>query len=48
MLLFSAVPGVIIGCILIYMGRKGKIMWMRYWGGGLIISSIAMSYFILK
>lgn len=47
MLLFTAVLSVFIGGALIWMGRKGKIMWMWTWGAGLIIMSIYMAVAIL-
>lgn len=42
MLLFTAVIAVVIGCALIWMGRRGRIMWLRVWGAGLIVMSIYM------
>ena len=42
MLIFTAVLGVIIGIILTYLGKKGKVLWLFVWSIGLIICSIAM------
>ena len=39
MLLLTAVLGFLIAIALIYLGRKGKQMWMWVWGIGLIICS---------
>lgn len=40
MLVVTAVLGFLIGIVLIYLGRKGKQMWMWVWGIGLIICSL--------
>lgn len=47
MLLFTAVLAIIIGIILIYLGKKGKQLWMVVWSAGLIICSILMGASIL-
>ena len=47
MLLFTAVLAIFIGIILIFLGRKGKQLWMEVWSIGLIICSIAMGISIL-
>ena len=47
MLLFTAVLAIFIGIILIFLGRKGKQLWMVVWSIGLIICSIAMGISIL-
>lgn len=46
MLLFTAFLGVIIGIILMYLGRKGKQLWLFVWSIGLIICSILLAVFI--
>lgn len=43
MLLFTAFLSVVIGCILIYLGRKGKQLWMVVWSIGLIGMSLFMA-----
>jgi hypothetical protein len=43
MLLFTAFLSVIIGSILIYLGIKGKQLWMIVWSIGLILMSLFMS-----
>ena len=47
MLLFTAVLAVFIGIMLIFLGRKGKQLWMVVWSIGLIICSISMGVSIL-
>ena len=47
MLLFTAVLAVVIGIILVILGRKGKQLWMVVWSIGLIICSISMGISIL-
>lgn len=42
MLFFTAFLSVIIGIILIYLGRKGKQLWMVVWSIGLIFMSFFM------
>lgn len=42
MLIFTAILGVIIGLILTWLGKKGKVLWLFVWSIGLIICSIAM------
>jgi len=42
MLIFSALLAVLIGCELIYLGKRGKQMWMVWWAIGLIASSFLM------
>ena len=39
MLMLTGVMGVIIGVILVVLGRKGKQIWMWVWGYGLIFCS---------
>jgi len=47
MLLFTAVLATIIGFVLIWLGRKGRQLWMVVWSIGLIISSIIMGVSLL-
>jgi hypothetical protein len=47
MLLFTAVLSIIIGSILIWLGRRGKQLWMVVWSIGLIICSVLMGASIL-
>lgn len=47
MLLFTAFLSVIIGIILIYLGKKGKQLWMVVWSVGLIFMSFFMAGSIL-
>jgi len=48
MLVFTAILGVIIGIILIYLGKKGKQMWLFTWSIGLVVCSILLAVFVLK
>jgi len=43
MLLFTAFLSVIIGSILIYLGNRGKLLWMVVWSIGLIGMSVFMA-----
>jgi hypothetical protein len=47
MLLFTAFLSILIGFILIYLGYKGKQLWMVTWSIGLVIGSLLMSISIL-
>ena len=47
MLLFTALLSIIIGSILIWLGRRGKQLWMVVWSIGLIICSVLMGAAIL-
>jgi len=47
MLLFTAFLSVIIGAIMIYLGKKGRQLWMVVWSIGLIIMSFFMAGSIL-
>ena len=47
MLLFTAVLAIVIGCILIWLGRKGKQKWLIWWSAGLILCSAVMGSAIL-
>jgi hypothetical protein len=37
---FTSVLGLMIGIVLTYLARKGKIMWLTVWGAGLIVVSV--------
>ncbi|MBT8133834.1 MAG: hypothetical protein KJO03_04935 [Gammaproteobacteria bacterium] len=43
MLLFTAFLSVVIGSILIYLGKMGKQLWMIVWSIGLIAMSLFMA-----
>ena len=43
MLLFTAFLSVVIGSILIYLGKRGKQLWMIVWSIGLIAMSLFMA-----
>lgn len=47
MLLFTALLSILIGTILIYLGHKGKQLWIVTWSIGLIICSILMGVSLL-
>jgi hypothetical protein len=47
MLLFTAVLSILIGSILIYLGHKGRQLWMVTWSIGLIICSVLMGVSLL-
>ncbi len=47
MLLFTAFLSVLIGFILVYLGHKGKQLWMVTWSIGLIICSLLMTASLL-
>ncbi|MCW8851687.1 MAG: hypothetical protein OQK44_03395 [Gammaproteobacteria bacterium] len=47
-LLFTAFLSVVIGCILIYLGNRGKHLWMVVWSIGLIGMSLFMAGSILS
>jgi hypothetical protein len=40
MLVFAVVLGLLIGVVLFDLGRRGRIMWLTVWGGGLVLVSI--------
>ncbi|MBX2886820.1 MAG: hypothetical protein KTR32_43135 [Granulosicoccus sp.] len=46
MLTVSALLALLIGILLLYLGRKGKIMWLSWWSFGLILCSIG--YLVLE
>ena len=37
---FTALLSIFIGAILVWLGRRGKQMWLTVWSGGLIVASI--------
>ena len=41
MLVFAVVLGLLIGIVLFALGRRGRIMWLTVWGGGLVLVSVA-------
>ena len=47
MLMFTAMLSILIGIILIYLGHKGRQLWMVTWSIGLIICSILMGASLL-
>ena len=47
MLLFTAALSILIGIILIYLGHKGRQLWIVTWSVGLIICSILMGISLL-
>ena len=47
MLLFTAFLSVIIGSVLIYLGKRGKLLWMVVWSFGLIGMSLFLAGSIL-
>ncbi len=47
MLLFTAALSIVIGVILVYLGRRGRQLWMVTWSIGLIICSILMGASVL-
>ena len=38
MLILTAVLGVLIGFVLVYMARIGGQLWMKVWGAGLVVT----------
>jgi hypothetical protein len=47
MLLFTALLSIMIGVVLVYLGRKGRHLWMVSWSIGLIICSVLMGIAVL-
>ena len=41
MLNFTVVLALIIGVVLLWLGRRGKVLWMQVWSAGLVVFSIA-------
>ena len=40
MLNFTVMLALMIGCVLLWLGIKGKVMWLKVWSFGLILASI--------
>jgi hypothetical protein len=40
MLLFTVVLAFFIGIILLWLGRRGRVMWLTVWSAGLILASV--------
>ncbi len=47
MMLFTAALSILIGLILVYLGHKGRQLWMVTWSIGLIICSILLGISLL-
>ena len=47
MLLFTAALSILIGIILVFLGRKGRQLWMVTWSIGLIICSVLLGASLL-
>lgn len=47
MLIFTAVLSLLIGAVLIWLGRKGKQQWLVLWSIGLVLCSAAMLVYLL-
>ena len=47
MLIFTAVLSLLIGAVLIWLGRKGKQQWLVLWSIGLILCSLGMGAYLL-
>lgn len=41
MLTLSMGLSILIGVVLLYLGVRGRIMWLSWWSGGLIICALA-------
>jgi len=41
MLTFSVCLGLIIGVVLLWLGRHGRVLWLQAWSVGLIVVSVA-------
>lgn len=44
MLMVTAFLGVIIGIILAYLAKRGRVMWMMAWGIGLVLVSLFLGF----
>lgn len=40
MLLFTVVLAFFIGLVLLWLGRRGRVMWLTVWSAGLILASV--------
>ncbi|MCB1923031.1 MAG: hypothetical protein KDJ27_04670 [Gammaproteobacteria bacterium] len=41
MLNFTVALGLIIGVVLLWLGRRGRVLWLQVWSAGLVVFSIA-------
>ena len=41
MLNFTVALALIIGCVLLWLGRRGRVMWLQVWSAGLVVFSVA-------
>jgi hypothetical protein len=39
-LLFTVVLGFLIGAVLLYLGRRGRVLWLTVWSIGLMLASL--------
>ena len=46
-LMLTAVLGLIIGMVLVWLGRKGRQLWLICWSWGLIVCSVAYASWML-
>ncbi len=40
MLLFTVVIGLLIGLVLVFLGRQGRQLWLVFWGGTLVVAAL--------
>lgn len=49
MLNFTVVLALLIGVVLLWLGRKGRVLWLQVWSAGLVVVSIAyLGYAIVR
>jgi hypothetical protein len=41
MLLFTVVLAFVIGLLLFWLGRHGRVLWLTVWSAGLVLASVA-------
>lgn len=41
MLSLSMIMSILIGCVLLWLGIRGKVLWLKVWSVGLILCSVA-------
>jgi len=41
MLTLSMLLSIVVGVVLFFLGRRGKILWMQVWSAGLVLCSLA-------
>ena len=41
MLNFTVALALVIGVVLLWLGRRGKVMWLQVWSAGLVVFSVA-------